>query len=249
MSANAERGHTSRALFLSRPAAPFLSRRRKRTFRGGGATPKYLVGAALLGIVLGSVYLYWSHNRRLDVAADRGVHAFADADASTLFALCAPGEVQRTGLTETKLRQILASIVRPALGKLKLDRDRATREPLNDPPTEGVAVIPARLPDGTRADLLFMTWPTEHGPRAAVLSDLLSQAWCLSYEADHPEEFRRGKANPGLMKLAGLRRDRAFLEGAGVTGIVSPGNIYRSWDQLEREWARQAKASASLIGP
>ncbi|MFI5384590.1 MAG: hypothetical protein ACHQ50_00560 [Fimbriimonadales bacterium] len=104
------------------------------------------------------------------------------------------------------------------------------------------------LPDGTRIQFSVVTWPTENGPKETVLWDLLSQAWVIGYAIDHPSEYRTSSTPLAQMKLAGLRRDRVYLEGLGVKGMLAPSNVFMTWDRIDAEWRRQALARRDMSG-
>lgn len=196
-----------------------------------------LLGFSLLG--LGLVVSYWMYLRSRDpeVVARDLAQSFIDRNPDGIFSFRSADEERLTGITQDKFRKIWFEIVEPEISKTRVGLEVKSSR-LNDPPTQGAASVDLTLPDGTVFGWPITAWVTETKPKAQTLANTLNATWLLRYALEHPAEYRAGM-NFAHAKLQGLRRDRQFLEGLGVSGMIAESGAYLEWSQYERHWTSQ----------
>lgn len=196
---------------------------------------KWGVAGAILGLVVTILTIAWWRSGQLDVVAKDSLESLLRGDPVAYYVRHSPDEELRSGLSERSFVEVYEQLVKPRMAKVRFSRS-VTSKLLNSPPTEAEAYVEGKLPDGSTYNLSVLMWPTEVGPRAPVLWDLLTQAWTLDYAIAHPTDFRNQIMTSGDIKVLGLRHDRGVLESLGIKGLVTPKNTFLTWDELEAYW-------------
>jgi hypothetical protein len=158
--------------------------------------------------------------------------AYVLGDARAMMQGATTEEVRLTGLNASRLQQVLDRLVKPRLVKVQILNDYRV-ELLNDPPTQGVAQVTIRFPNGFETPLSVALFYTENGAKTSVLYNALMSAWRLETldKLGSSASMRDVLEN----RLACLTKDRPVLEEIGLKGFMDGSAGFVSWDRLKRD--------------
>ena len=144
------------------------------------------------------------------------------------------------------------------LNQLLVPNVDASRPPVYDSSDSsrginGVAEVTVFRHDGTPIPVPFEIWLTDEGPKTAILGQVLLDADLLRYGHHDTSGYPRNEQV--RVMLEGLKHDRSFLTGLGLTGITptDPLRKTRSWDELQKAWedklAKEGMGGKTSSGP
>ena len=187
-----------------------------------------------LVVVVGVVgWLIWNARKPLSKRSEDAVSAMLSGNAAALMKYATDREIKEDGLTRDRLQQVLDQLVLPNVDKSK-EPEYASNDSSRG--INGVAEVTIFRKDGTPTPVPFEIWKTDDGPKTGVLGLVLLDADILRY--GHPEGAGYPRNEQTRVMLEGLKHDRPFLTGLGLTGLTptDPLRKTRNWDELEKSW-------------
>lgn len=192
-------------------------------------TAKGILGALAVVVVIGAAAMFLIRSREpISVKANNAVQNVIEGNAGGLMAYITKAEAQETGLSREALQQILKKMIVPYIDTA---RPIAWEVGESTGGINGTAQAWVYTKDGKLKPVFLEIDKTDEGPKAAVLHDVLEDAWTLRDSRSEGRHYQQIETIRAMIR--GLDRDRPFLESLGLKGIkgVEPWKRVRTWTE------------------